>query len=247
VLLLAIVLGVLLMPRLLSEEQPAANGQRLRIMSVNLFLGKADPRTVVDIARSQKADVLVMPELTQSEVVALDKAGLAKLFPERLFEIGVGGEGTGVASRYPLRKIILMDETTLSQPSMVVDLPGRDDVELTAVHTQPGVRANSAATWRRELSELPGPTPGERVRILAGDFNATFDHAAFRALVDRGYSDAGEEMGDGLMGTWQNLPLGPPVTIDHILTDNRCAIASYAVFNIPGSDHNAIVSEIVMP
>ncbi|MPZ83461.1 MAG: endonuclease/exonuclease/phosphatase family protein [Actinophytocola sp.] len=247
VLLLSVALTALLAPRLLSEEQPGANGERLRVMSVNLSLGKANASTVLSIARSQKADVLVMPELTQAAVDALDEAGLYELFPERVFEVGLGGEGTGVASRLPLRKIVLMDETTMRQPSMVVDMPGRDDIELTAVHVQPGVHANSATTWRRELSELPRPTPDVRVRILAGDFNATFDHAAFRAMVDRGYADAGEEIGDGLSATWQDWPLGPPVAIDHILVDNRCAIASYAVFDIPGSDHNAIVSEVVLP
>lgn len=247
VLLLAVALTALLAPRLLSEEQPGANGERLRIMSVNLHLGTADASTVMSIARDQQADVLVLPELTQSALDALEEAGLSRTFPEHVFEVGVGGEGAGVASRFPLRKIVLMDETTLHQPSMVVDMPGRDDVELTAVHIKPGVSGNGADTWRRELSALPRPTPKVRPRILAGDFNATFDHAAFRAVVDRGYADAGEEIGNGLTATWREWPFGPPVTIDHILVDNRCAIASYAVFDIPGSDHNAIVSEVILP
>jgi hypothetical protein len=29
--------------------------------------------------------------------------------------------------------------------------------------------------------------------------------------------------------------------------DTRCAIGSYAVFDVPGSDHNAIVSEVILP
>jgi endonuclease/exonuclease/phosphatase (EEP) superfamily protein YafD len=246
VLLLALAMGALLVPRLMSEEQPAANGPRLRIMSLNLFIGRADPETVVRIAREQKVDVLVMPELTDQEDAALGKAGLEDLLPNRVYDTDTSGSGTAVVSRFPLRQIALMPETTLAQPSMVVDLPGdNDDVELTAVHIQPGVRTGSAGTWRHELGELPRPK--ERVRILAGDFNASFDHATFRSLVDRGYADAAESTGDGLEATWRSWPFGPPVTIDHILADDRCAFGSYAVYVVPGSDHKALVSEIILP
>jgi len=247
VLLLTIAIGALLVPRVLSEEQPGANGERLRIMSVNLYIGRADARTVVDIARRQQVDVLVIPELTRYSATTLDAAGLAELLPNRVYDTDLAGDGTGIVSKLPLRQIVLMDETTLAQPSVVVDMPGRDDVELTAVHVQPGVRAGYARTWQNELRELPAPNPAERVRVLAGDFNASFDHSTFRALVDRGYSDAGEETGKGLESTWTSWPFGPPVTIDHIIVDNRCAIGSYAVFDIPGSDHDAIVSEVVLP
>jgi endonuclease/exonuclease/phosphatase (EEP) superfamily protein YafD len=247
VLLLAIALATLLVPRLLSEEQPAADGARLRIMSVNLYIGQADARTVVRIAREQKVDVLVMPELTQPETVALDAAGLATLLPNRVYDSDSATSGTGVVSRFPLRQVVLMEESTLAQPSMVVDMPGNDDVELTAVHIQPGVKSHDAGTWRHELGELPRPTPDELVRVLAGDFNASFDHTAFRTLMDRGYADAGESTGDGLEATWASWPFGPPVTIDHIVADSRCAFGSYAVFDVPGSDHNAIVSEIILP
>ncbi len=246
VVLLAFALGALLVPRVLSEEQPAADGPRLRVMSLNLYIGRADARTVVRLAREQKVDVLVMPELTQAEDAALTEAGLDKLLPNRVYDTDASGSGTAVVSTYPLRQIVLMDESTLAQPSMVVDLPGDDDdIELTAVHIQPGVRTRSAGTWRTELAGLP--RPAERIRVLAGDFNASLDHAAFRAVVDRGYADAAESTGNGMKATWSSWPLGPPVTIDHIVADDRCAFGSYAVFDIPGSDHKALVSEIILP
>jgi endonuclease/exonuclease/phosphatase family metal-dependent hydrolase len=91
------------------------------------------------------------------------------------------------------------------------------------------------------------PRPAERIRILAGDFNASLDHAAFRTLLDRGYTDAAEATGDGLEPTWSKWPIGPPVTIDHIVVDDRCAVGSYETRDIPGSDHKALISEIVLP
>lgn len=247
VLLMTIAMVTLLAPRVLSDTQPGASGERLRVMAINLYNGQADPWTVVNLARTQQVDVLVLPELTESAVAGLDRAGLHALLPYRVYDTGLGGEGSGIASKIQLRRIVLMDETTLSQPSVVVDLDGRDDVELTAVHVMPGVRPNSARTWHEEMEQLPDPTPGERIRVLAGDFNASLDHRAFRDLVDLGYTDAGEETGQGLTPTWSNWPTGPPVTIDHILADRRCAIGGYSVFDVPGTDHNAVLAEIILP
>ena len=240
-------LGALMTPRILSEEQPQAEGDHVRIMTANLRLGHGDARTIVDLVRAQQVDVLALPELTPDAVSALDRAGLADALPYRVFDARPGGDGSGIAAKVPLRQIILIESSILSQPSVVVDRPGNDDFEVTAVHIQPPLEAEDVNTWRRELAQLPQATPRERVRVLAGDFNASLDHAAFRAIVDRGYSDAGEETGEGMTATWADWPLGPPLTIDHILADVRCAISSYAVFDLPGSDHNAIMAEIVLP
>jgi endonuclease/exonuclease/phosphatase (EEP) superfamily protein YafD len=247
VLVVTLSLTSLLGPRFLAEEQPAAKGPHLRIMAANLYLGHADARTLVDLVKSQQIDVLTMPELTPTAVSALDSAGLAEVLPYRVFDARPGGDGSGIASRLPLRQIVLVEDSVLSQPSAVVDLPGNDDVELTAVHVYPPLDNTSTRTWRTEMDELPKSTSDKRPRILAGDFNATWDHAAFRALVDHGYADAGEETGEGLTSTWSSWPTGPPLTLDHIVVDDRCALSSYAVFDLPNSDHDAITAEVVLP
>jgi endonuclease/exonuclease/phosphatase family metal-dependent hydrolase len=81
--------------------------------------------------------------------------------------------------------------------------------------------------------------------VLAGDFNATFDHAAFRGVLDHGYTDAAEQTGRGLTPTWAGW--GPPITIDHVLVDNRCAVRDYSVLDLPGSDHNAVLADLQLP
>lgn len=240
-------LGALLGPRYLAEEQPQAGGAHLRFMAANLYLGQASPRAVVDLVRRQQVDVLTMPELTPAAVSALDDAGLRELLPYRVFDDRPGGDGSGIASKLPLRQVVLVQDSSFSQPSAVVDLPGNDDVEVTAVHVVPPMSEGAVRTWRDELAELPRATPDKRVRVLAGDFNATLDHVAFRDLLDRDYADAAEETGEGLTSTWSSWPTGPPLTIDHILADARCAISSYAVFDLPGSDHDAVVAEVVLP
>jgi endonuclease/exonuclease/phosphatase family metal-dependent hydrolase len=199
----------------------------------------------MNLVRAKAVDVLTLPELDQPMLTRLDEAGMAELLPNRVVDPRPGAEGSGIASRYPLRTIVLIAESTLSQPSAVVDLPGRDDFEIVAVHVQAAIHGN-ANTWRRELTSLPPPNPA-RIRVLAGDFNATFDHGAFRTILDPGYVDAAEQTGDGLIPTWSALPSGPPLTIDHILVAARVAISSYSVLTLPGSDHNAILTEFIMP
>lgn len=246
VLLLASAVVILLVPRVVANDQPAAEGQHVRLLTANLDRGQADATALVNLVRENNIDVLVLPELTQAAVSALDGARLAEELPHRVFEPGVGAEGSGIASRFQVRKIVLIERSTLSQPSVVVDLPARDDLEVIAVHVAPATRGD-AGLWRRELAGLPPTTPDQRARVLAGDFNATWDHGAFRGVLDRGYVDAAEQTGRALLPTWMSAPFGPPIAIDHALVDRRCAVADYSVATLPGGDHDAVIAEIVLP
>ena len=104
------------------------------------------------------------------------------------------------------------------------------------------------AVWRADLRAVPRATPSSRLRILAGDFNATLDHAELRRLIDSGYVDAAAEVGAGLRATWPNARrLPPPVTIDHVLADARAGVQEFSVHPIPGTDHRAVFAELVLP
>jgi endonuclease/exonuclease/phosphatase (EEP) superfamily protein YafD len=83
--------------------------------------------------------------------------------------------------------------------------------------------------------------------VVAGDFNATLDHAAFRDVLRLGYADSAAQTGNGLIPTW-----GPPdraalLTLDHVLADRACAVLGYSVQAVPGSDHRAVFAEIQLP
>jgi endonuclease/exonuclease/phosphatase (EEP) superfamily protein YafD len=87
------------------------------------------------------------------------------------------------------------------------------------------------------------------VRVLAGDFNATLDHALLRRLLDTGYRDAAATVGAGLVGTWgpyDGDPI-PPVVIDHVLADRRVGVVAVSVHRVPGSDHRAVLASLTPP
>jgi endonuclease/exonuclease/phosphatase (EEP) superfamily protein YafD len=241
----ALVVAPLLLPRLVANDQPAARGTHVRVLTANVNKGGVDVAAVLDLVRADNVDVLNVLELTTDLLPRLDSAGLAEALPYRVVDPTAGGDGSGIFSRFPLRQVVVTPGDDLTQSAAVVDLPGPNDIEDVAVHVQSASHGNADA-WRAELGRLPGTRP-ERVRVLAGDFNATLDHAAFRRLIgDGGYVDGAEQAGNGLAATWSSL-LGPPITIDHVLADRRCAIGAFAVHDLPGSDHNAVFADLALP
>lgn len=237
----SVVLGADLVPRLVPAREPTPDGRRVRVLAANLLFGRADVKAVVELVRAHEVDVLNVVELTAEWADELARAGLTDLLPYQILQPAPNGVGSGVLSRYPLTELDLAGPTRLAHPSARVDL-GDMSVEVVAVHPVPPT--DSASGWRTDLSYLP--PPGEPIRILAGDFNATPDHAAFRRLLRAGYHDAGLQRGAALVPTWSLGERVPLFTLDHVLVDPRAHVASYRVFDVPGSDHKAVYAELVL-
>ena len=91
------------------------------------------------------------------------------------------------------------------------------------------------------------PPPADPPRVLAGDFNATADHAQFRRLLRLGHVDAAGRAGNGLAPTWGPAGKLALLTLDHVLVDPRCAVLAASVHHLPGSDHRAVYTEIRLP
>jgi endonuclease/exonuclease/phosphatase (EEP) superfamily protein YafD len=246
VLVLAVALTALVLPRMFASDQPAVAGTPLRVMASNLLAGSADAQQVVNLVWDNKVDVLNLLELTQPAVDRLTAAGLFSLLPNAILHPArTGAAGSGLASRYPLEKLALSGPSNGKQPSARITLDGGAVVDVVAAH--PAAPTWSASVWRAEFDNLPSPDFAGPPRVLAGDFNATLDHARLRDLLDSGYADAAERRGEGLSTTWPSAGLVPPVAIDHVLVDRRVAVRDYRVFDVPGSDHRAVYAELLLP
>jgi endonuclease/exonuclease/phosphatase (EEP) superfamily protein YafD len=242
-LVLAVVLAVLVVPRFSASEQRDVHGKTLRVLASNLVYGQADPKAVVDLVRSQRIDVLNLVELTPRAVDGLTAAGLFQTLPYRVLHAAPGAFGSGIVSRFPLTEVNLTGDSAAKQPGAQVDLGDGVVAEVVAVHPiSPDV---DTPQWEREIKDLSRAAGEHGLRILAGDFNATLDHAAFRTVLSRGYNDAAEQRGSGLTPTWPSST--PLVTIDHIVVDNRAAVRDYRVFDVQGSDHHAVFAEVQLP
>ena len=248
----ALLLGAAILPRALEGPQPAAaaGGRTLVVMSSNMLVGSADAAAIVRLARSHRVDVLSLQELTPEAVKRLDGAGIHGLLPGRVLDPRAGASGSGLMARRALRQIGGDDSAHHAQPEAALALGGGGQLRVKVVHPIPPLSGASASTWRRELRGLPGPATGGVggvARLLVGDFNATLDHGEFRRLLARGFHDAADVTGDGLRSTWPVGSARPPITIDHVLVPATVRVRRLSVHEIPGSDHRAVIAELVLP
>jgi endonuclease/exonuclease/phosphatase family metal-dependent hydrolase len=127
-------------------------------------------------------------------------------------------------------------------------VPGGREIGVVSVHPVPPTSTTQVEIWSAGLESLPPATGDGDAWVLAGDFNATLDHVELRDLMDSGYVDAADAAGIGLSPTWPSDDLlPPPVTIDHVLADERLAVGDASVHDLPGSDHRAVAAELFLP
>jgi endonuclease/exonuclease/phosphatase (EEP) superfamily protein YafD len=248
--LAATALGLLVRSRRMPRPQPAASGPVLRVLSVNMFFGQGDAEVIVAHVRQTGADVLCLQEFTADAVTRLKLAGLDELLPFTQHELRSSSHqaaGSGIYARFPLSEGgPAMRPSRMAQPTALLELPDGEVVELVCVHPcAPGVRRRGPTPWRAELGALP--PPGELPRVLAGDFNATLDHAAFRGLLRLGYADAAQQAGNALIPTWGLPGRRALFPLDHVLVGPGCAVRAFSVHDVPGSDHRAVYAEIQLP
>ena len=210
-------------PRAVADDTPAG-GPVLRVMTVNTRGGQAQPGDIVRLVRDLRVDVLSVQELYPGVVEGLSIAGIDRELPYHQ----VYGAEAGMFSRLPLEDTgVHRNPDGFLQAYGTVLAPGAPPVLFESVHSCSPYSLRQTSCWRRDLSAQPPATPDGPLRILAGDFNATLDHAPLRALLaTRLPSTRPTRAGAGLVGTWGPYDGDriPPVTIDHVLVDRRIGV-----------------------
>ncbi|WP_433348267.1 endonuclease/exonuclease/phosphatase family protein [Microtetraspora malaysiensis] len=248
----AATLAACVLPRAVPGDPPAA-GPRLRVLSANLKMGAVPPEKLVALVRELRPDVLTLQELTPSAAAGLRAAGIGALLPYGVDVSEPGAHGSGIYSRHPVAPGRHIRFGDFRQGVATVRVPGAPEVAVVSVHPCAPRYAEKGPCWAEGLAALPLPVPGGPVRILAGDFNATLDHARMRRLLDAGYRDAAAATGNGLTTTWPYEPWRfngwsiPPVTLDHIFVAPDVATRSFGVHPLPRTDHRAVFAELTLP
>jgi endonuclease/exonuclease/phosphatase (EEP) superfamily protein YafD len=242
-------LAIAIVPRALPGPQLAATAPAARtlvVMSSNLRFGRADTHSIVALVRRYRVDVLSLLELSPGAIRRLDAAGLRALLPGRVLAPKANARGIGLMARRPLTAIG-RPEPLDGRVQSALDLPGGRSLRIVAVHPLPPTSGAATGVWQSQLRDLPGAAAGGVPHILLGDFNGTLDNRDVRDVLDRGYVDAADATGTGLRSTF---PVGrriPPITIDHVLLPPDIRVHRMSVHEIPGSDHRALIAELVLP
>ncbi len=237
--------------RAIPSRQPTAAGHVLRVLTANLLVGRATAGAVVELAGRLQADVLFVQELTDEAAASLQRAGLSDLLAHGVSQpMARGTRGSGIYARYPLTGGPPAAPASAARCTARLELPSGQFVQLACIHCaspKPPWSPHATARWRGQLSALP--PAGDRPLILAGDFNATLDHAQFRRLLRLGYVDAASQAGNGLVPTWGPRPHRrlTLLAIDHVLVDRRCAVLTTSAHRLAGTDHRALYAELRLP
>jgi endonuclease/exonuclease/phosphatase family metal-dependent hydrolase len=238
-------------PQFVGTAPPAANGaQPIRVLTVNLLHGEADGPTVVERAVLDRVDVLVLEEVTPGALDELRRAGIEQAFPHQAGAARESVSGTMVFAVGEISEARRLS-TRFDSWAMSIALPQGDE-RVFAVHPQPPM--GSATGWREDLATIAAAVRDQHPDLVAGDFNATADHAPFEDLLDAGLDDAAERANTGWQPTWPangnvgifGLPVPRLVQIDHVLVGPRITALHVETVAVDDTDHAGVLAEVVM-
>jgi endonuclease/exonuclease/phosphatase (EEP) superfamily protein YafD len=241
--------AALVLPRAFGDQEAEpGDGARLTVLTANLKYGDGSAEEVADLVSSRRVDLLSLQELTPQARDRLQAAGLSELLPHEALDPGENAAGSALYARHPLRAVELTaGEGGFAMPQAVLAVRGGPPIEVMAVHPPPPTDPSNVAQWERDLSALPRAEPEGPIHVLAGDFNATLDHAELRDLIASGYSDAADAVGSGLVHTWPRPIRTLPLTLDHVLVDERVYVEDVSTHELSGSDHRMVLAELILP
>jgi endonuclease/exonuclease/phosphatase (EEP) superfamily protein YafD len=240
--------AVILLPRVVPDPNPPTAGPALRIMTLNMWNGKVEVPAVMTEVRRLRPDVLLLQEYAGWLPEQLDAERITDVLPYRFALPGEDAYGVAIYSRHPLSEGRRLPGNGPWQAAAVLTMPGGLQVEVVSVHACAPSFGWRTACWLPSIRDLP--KPGGRLRILAGDFNATLDHAVLRELIATGYRDAADVAGKGLTMTWpyhEQPFFVPKIAIDHVLTDERIAIRDFEAITVAMDDHRITVTDLTLP
>lgn len=216
----------------------------LRVLTSNVEFGQATG-ALIDAVRREEPDVVFVQECEYTCDAAL-KRELADAYPHRRAVAGGGSEGSVILSRFPLEATEGVPGT-MGMPGAVADVGGHT-VRLQLAHPMPPL-PGQVRLWQRELGRLQDAAAAapDTPTVLAGDFNASQDHAAFRRILDTGLRDAARLDGSDRTPTWPARTAEAFGTqIDHVLVSEEFAASRARFLDLPDTDHRALVVDLTL-
>ncbi|MEV7071891.1 endonuclease/exonuclease/phosphatase family protein [Streptomyces sp. NPDC091972] len=215
-----------------------------RVMTSNVEFGRATGALVTAV-REERPDIVFVEECDHGCSAALRRS-LAVSHPYRRSVEGAGSTGSVVLSRFPLEPAAGIRDSTMGMPGAVADVRGHA-VRLQLAHPMPPL-PGQLDVWRRELGELRDYAAATgSPTVLAGDFNASQDHAAFRAILDTGLRDAARLAGSDRTPTWP-ARTAPAIgaQIDHVLVSADFSAREARFLDLADTDHRALLVDIAL-
>lgn len=247
--LLALTGSALTAPRQLSDPRPAPAGSRvLTIMVANVLGGGADAGDVAELIRERRPDLVSLPEaqIDVREEIRAQLQGMRytgyTVQPSDAVE-----SATSVLVSPSLGAVSFSSEPGTTFGNIVVTGGNLGEVRLIAYHGFPPL-PDSVTTWKHDLQALRQWCAQDEPTVVAGDFNATLDHADFRQALGGYCRSVAAAVGGGLEGTWPaDQPAIVRAQIDHVVVTRQFQPGAFTTYAIEGTDHRAVVATAAVP
>ena len=220
----------------------------IRLMTANLLAGRADLNHLIGILERLEPDILLTQELGHdaAEVIGAH-------FPHHDLRPGDEARGRGIASRLaadfgeiplPWRPGLWAKATDGSRSFLVANIHMRNPIVFPwwrSVRIR-GQQLEALFAWADESADGGAPF------VLAGDMNASPAWPVYKELAGRWddlVADHAERSGEETTPTWAWRPRWPRVLrIDHVF-GSGARVVSTGVEPMRGSDHAAVVVDLV--
>lgn len=229
----------------------AGSAPLIRIFSANLKYTNTRMAPMAEEIRETGPDIVLFQELSPANLDALRATGVLDGFEFSLTQPRLMPTGSGVFSHLTLSDAEPWDVGGMINARVTVTV-GDHKVRIYDVHTNapfgaPG--APGAPRWEHQLAEVRRAVMAEEgPLVVAGDFNASYGHRGFRALLEAGLRDAHTERGRGWATTWpRDLRVIPAfVRLDHVLVSDQLAVVGIAEGVGKGSDHRPLIADLAI-
>ncbi|MGW1882683.1 endonuclease/exonuclease/phosphatase family protein [Streptomyces sp. NPDC001970] len=214
---------------------------QLRVLTANVEFGQA-ALDLIDTVRREKPDLVFVQECARACSDALAARIPRADYPYRHVVEGDLAHGSAILSVHPLRNSPGIPGE-LAMPGAEARIGGRA-VRLQLAHPLPPI-PGGIGSWREDLGRVRAYAADSRgtPTILAGDFNATQDHAAFRGILDAGaLHDSARVAGAFRTPTWPATSPRPfGAQIDHVLVSDDFGVLDARILDFADTDHRALL------
>ncbi len=223
-----------LAPFFVRDHRPATTPS-FTVLSLNLYGGNASPGQLW--AQAQRADIVILVELTPDAQRALKSLGWDQRFPYAVGDLRDEISDSAIYSRFPLGEGRLI-KTSFQQWVTTATVPQIGPVTVMGIHPcNPYCGGNRWAGEHALLKTLASREMGAPL-IMAGDFNAVDDHGPMQDLRRLGLRSATDVAGAGWLPTWPaNRGVPPLLPIDHVMINSELTATAVRSLPIAGTDH----------
>lgn len=221
-----------------------------RIMTLNTGNGQASATEIVAAVASQNVEVLALQEVTYDFLDQLQAAGIFDYLPHYVYGSARSTDNGGInvlffksGASNASSDLVPTENSAMAAGTVVI---GGTNVRFVSVHPNSPVRG-AQGLWDSGLTSIAGLSEYDHTYVLMGDFNATWDHQAFRALLGTSFVDAGEQAGEGFHMTYPaNSKVPPLIEIDHVVytAGSGVYVGNLQTLEISGTDHQALLGTL---